>query len=240
MKLSGGRPMLNKKFIVAVLLVLALTGCRDKIEPGSVAVERPIVTGVPTMEISLAPTTIYRENTATVTAEVESNISSRIMGPVASISVKEGDRVKAGQLLAVIESADISSKVDAAEAAYREAVQALKAAEQNKLLAETTYNRFKNLYDEKALSLQEFDKIETQNRVAAIEYDRLQEMVKRAAAGLAEARIFLGFTEIKAPIDGIVTGKFIDPGSMALPGMQLLNIFTLFSFYALELFLGIG
>jgi len=210
--------------VVAGLLLLAMTGCRDKIEPGTATVERPTVSGVTTMELALVRTTRFHEATATVTAEIESMVASRIMGPVAAISVKEGDRVKTGQLLIVIDSEDISNKVAAAEAAYREAVQALSGAEQHRLLAENTYSRFKNLYDEKALSLQELDKIETQKKVAAIEYERIQEMVKRAEAGLAEAKVFQGFKEIGSPIDGVVTGRFIDPGNMAMPGMRLLSI----------------
>jgi len=210
--------------LIAGLLMLISAGCEDKIEPGTAAVERPTVTGRPTMEIGFTRTTLFHETVATVAAEVESTISSRIMGPVASISVNEGDMVKEGQLLMVIDSKDIDNKVAAAEAAYREAVRALDAAEQNKILAESTYRRFKNLFDEKALSLQEYDKIETQKNIAALEYERLQEMVKRTEAGLAEARVYLGFTEIKSPINGTVTGKFIDPGTMAMPGMRLLTI----------------
>lgn len=210
--------------IVAGFLMLAVTGCNDRIEPGTATVERPKISGVSTLEIELARTPLFYETMATVAAEVESTISSRIMGPVESISVKEGDRVSAGQMLIIIDSADINNKVAAAEAAYREAVQALNAAEQNKMLAETTYSRFKNLYDEKALSLQEFDKIATQKDLAAIEFERVQEMVKRSDAGLAEARVYLGFTKILSPVDGIVTGKFIDPGTMAMPGMRLLTI----------------
>jgi RND family efflux transporter MFP subunit len=216
---------MNKAGIIAaVLLVLALPGCKDKIEPGTATVERPTVSGVSTMEVGFDTTTLFHETMATVAAEVESTISSRVMGQVTAISVKEGDRVRKGQLLIVINSADINNKVVAAEAAYREAVQALNAAEQNRLLAETTYSRFKNLYNEKALSLQELDKIETQKKVTAIEYTRLQEMVKRTEAGLAEAKVYLDFTEIKSPVDGLVTGKFIDPGSMAMPGMHLLKV----------------
>jgi RND family efflux transporter MFP subunit len=216
--------MKKTRVVVAGLLILAVTGCKDKIEPGAVTVERPTVTGVTTMQIALDRTPLFHEAAATVTAEVESIISSRIMGPVAAISVKEGDRVKADQVLIVIESEDINNKVTAAEAAYREAVQALGAAEQSRILAENTYSRFKNLYDERALSRQEIDNIETQKKVAAIEYERTREMVKRAEAGLAEAKVFRGYKEIRSPVDGIVTGKFIDPGTMAMPGMRLLTI----------------
>ena len=216
---------MNKtQVVVAGLLMLAMTGCKDKIEPGTAAVERPTVSGVTTMQIKLDRATLFHEAAATVTAEVESTVSSRIMGPVAAITVKEGDRVRAGQLLIVIDSEDISNKVAAAEAAYREAVQALSSAEQNKILADNTYSRFKNLYDEKALSLQEIEKIETQKKVAAIEYERIQEMVRRTEAGLAEAKVFLGYKQIASPVDGVVTGKFIDPGTMAMPGMRLLTI----------------
>jgi len=212
------------RIVVAGFLILALTGCKDKIEPGTASIERPKVSGVTTMEIGLDRTALFHEATATVTAEVESMVASRIMGPVAAIKVKEGDRVTAGQLLIVIDSEDINNKVAAAEAAYQEALQALSAAEQNRILAENTYSRFKNLYDEKALSLQELDKIETQKKVAAIEYARIQEMIKRAAAGLAEAKVFQAYKEIKSPVAGVVTGRFIDPGTMAMPGMRLLTI----------------
>jgi len=212
------------KMLTVGLLILAVTGCKDRIEPGTAAVNRPVLSGAETLKVGFEKVPLFHEATATVVAETESMISSRIMGPVAVIAVKEGDTVKAGQLLLVIDSEDISKKVSGAEAAHREAIQALSAAEQNMILAETTYTRFKNLYDEKALSLQELDKIETQKKVAAIEYGRINEMVKQAEAGLAEAKVFLGYREIVSPVNGRVTKKFIDPGTMAMPGMPLLSI----------------
>ncbi len=216
---------MNKiKMLIAGLLILAVAGCQDRIKPGTAEVKRPIISEAATMEVRFEKVDLFHEATATVAAEVKSMIASRIMGPVAAIVVKEGDTVKAGQLLIVIDSEDISKKVTGAEAAHREAIQALSAAEQNRILAETTYNRFKNLYDEKALSLQELDKIETQKKVADIEYERIQEMVKRAEASLAEAKVYHSYKEIMSPVNGIVTGKYIDPGTMAMPGMRLLTI----------------
>ena len=199
-------------------------GCRDRIEPGSAGVERPVISDVATMDVNRGSVELYHEATATVVPEVESFLASRIMGQIVEIRVKEGDTVKEGQLLIIIDSEDIDKKVAAAEAGYREAVQALSAAEQNMMLAETTYKRFKNLYDEKALSRQELDRVETQKKVAAIEYERIREMIKQAEAGLAEAKVFRSYKEIVSPVAGVVTGKFIDPGTMAMPGMRLLAI----------------
>ncbi len=206
------------------LLILALTGCKDRVEPETAEMNRPVISRAETLKLALENVSLFHEATATVTAETESMIATRIMGPVAVIAVREGDQVKAGQLLIDIDSEDINNKVSGAEAAHREAIQALNAAKQNMILAETTYARFKNLYDEKALSLQELDKIETQKKVAAIEYGRIEEMVKQAEAGLDEAKVYLGYKKIVSPIDGIVTKRFIDPGTMAMPGMPLLTI----------------
>ena len=210
--------------LAAAILLLFPAGCKDKIEPGTAKVERPIISDAATMKVKLETVELFHEATATVFPEVESLVASRIMGSVAEINVKEGDAVKAGQLLIVIDSEDINEKVAAAEAGYREAVQALGAAEENMKLSETTYKRFKNLFDEKALSRQELDKVETQKKTASIEYERIKEMVKRAEAGLAEAKVLQGYKKILSPVEGIVTERFIDPGTMAMPGMRLLTI----------------
>jgi RND family efflux transporter MFP subunit len=210
--------------IGAALLMLLPTGCKDRIEPGTAKVERPIISNAATMAVKLGTVELFHEATATVSPEVESILASRIMGQVVEIKVKEGDTVKEGELLISIDSEEINKKVAAAEAGYREAVQALSATEQNMMLAETTFKRFKNLYDEKALTRQEFDRYETQKKIASIEYERIQENVKRAEAGLAEAEVFRGYKEIVSPVVGIVTAKYIDRGTMAMPGMRLLTI----------------
>ena len=210
--------------LILGILLIPLGGCKNKIEPGTAKVDRPTVSGVSTMTVELTQTGRFHDSTATVTAKSTSLVASRIMGPVTELYAGEGDRVTAGQLLLVIDSEEINKKVAAAEAGHREALQALNAAEQNKLLAETTYQRFRNMYDEKALSQQELDKVETQKNVAAIEYERMQEMVKRAEAGMAEATVFLGYRNVASPVDGVVIGKFIDPGTMAMPGIHLFTI----------------
>ena len=155
-----------------------------------------------------------------------------MMGTVTSLLVKEGDAVEKGQLLLTIDDSDVVQKVKAAEAGHREATKALESAKQNRELTDITYRRYRKMYEEKAISRQEMDQFETQKKVAGLEYERVQEMVNRAAAGLSEAKIYLGFTRVTSPVKGLVTEKKTEVGSMAVPGMPLLTVENTAAFHA--------
>ncbi len=214
---------------LSVLVLLAavglfLIGCGEEITPGGAQVKRQAIRGVSVA--ALAPTTVqeFTEATGTVKASSTSYVASRMMGAVTSLLVKEGDAVEKGQLLLTIDDSDVIQKVKAAEAGYREAAKALESAKQNRELTDITYRRYKTMYEGKAISRQEMDQFETQKTVAALEYERVQEMVNRASAGLSEAKIYLGFTGVTSPVKGVVTEKKTDVGSMAVPGMPLLTV----------------
>ncbi len=146
------------------------------------------------------------------------------MGTVTSVRVKEGDKVAAGDILMTIDNRDTAQRVAATEAAFNEAQSAREAAGEQRSLAEVTFKRYKNLYDEKVISRQEFDQIEVRKKVADADFNRASQAVERAKANLEEARVYHGFTQVRAPISGIVTEKKIETGSMATPGMPLYTI----------------
>lgn len=210
-------------FLLLTSYFLLLSGCADK-KPASIEVKRPEISGVQVSVVRPSKVIDSHETTGTVKAKTTSHVSSRVMGSVTSVNVREGDRVNSGQTLLTIDDSDIAQKVLAAEAGYREAMKALEAAKQNRAMVDITYQRYKKMHDEKAVSQQEIDQIETQKKVADIEYERVQEMVNRAKAGLSEAKVFHGFTRVAAPVSGIVTEKKIERGSMAVPGMPLLVV----------------
>ncbi len=207
-----------------LLIFLLFGGCRDKIEPGTVEVKRPPVSGVTTAAVASTQVDAYYETSATIKAKTTTMVASKIMATVNALHVKEGDAVTVGQLLMVLDDRDITQKIQAARAAYEEAVRALASAKENRALADITYQRYKNLYDEKALSQQELDQVETRKKLADHEYERLRQMVKRSEAGLAETKVYGTFTRITAPISGVVTKKSVDLGDMAVPGTPLLTI----------------
>lgn len=217
-----------KKIISILVLILTsaavLSGCGEKVKPGVEAVKREQVTGISLQTMVLAPVDEYYETSGTVRARTVSTVASRTMGTITAIKVKEGDRVNAGQLLLTVDDSDTAMKVKGAAEGYNEALKALDAAREDKSLREITWQRYKKLYDQKALSRQELDQIETQKKVAALDYDRAQAAVKRVEAGVSEAKIYQGYSRIKAPVSGLVTGKKAEIGSMAVPGMPLMTI----------------
>jgi RND family efflux transporter MFP subunit len=217
----------NKKISIVVLILMSaaiLSGCRDKVKAGVQAVKREQVTGIGLQTVVLAPVDEYYETSGTVRARTVSTVASRMMGTITSIRVNEGDRVNAGQLLLTVDDSDTAMKVKGASEGYNEALKALESARENRTLREITWQRYKKLYDEKALSRQELDQIETQKTVASLDFERAQAAVKRVEAGVSEAKIYQGYARVKAPVSGMVTGKKAEIGSMAVPGMPLLTI----------------
>ncbi len=209
---------------VTAVMALLLVGCQEKVGPGAVALQRPEVRGVTLATIGPSPVDSYYETSGTVKAKTTSVIASRTMGTVTSVKVQGGARVKAGDLLLVLDDREAVQRVAAAEAGYREAQKALESAAQDKSLAEITRDRYGNLFQEKAVTRQEMDQIEARGKVAGLHYERAGEAVTRAKALLAEARIQEGFTRIRATAAGVVTEKRIEEGSLATPGTPLITV----------------
>lgn len=213
----------NIRFVaVFIALSILIAGCGNGKKAN--APQRQKITGVTTAQIQLTPVNVFYETTGNIAAKITSTVSSRVMGAVTTINVKEGDSVRAGEVLAVLDDRDGTQRVLAAQAAVSEAEHGRDAAAQQKGLAELTFQRYKNLFDEKVISRQEFDQVQAQKSVADAEYERMSQSIRRARAGLEEARVYAAFSRVSSPISGIVTQKKIEPGVMAMPGMHLFTI----------------
>lgn len=202
-------PSLPLGFLLFALCIF-FPACHSRVEPGTASVSRQPVTGATVAEVHPSRVEEYFETSGTVEAKTISRIASRIIGSVTSVRVKEGDRVRQGQVLLTIDDRDAEQRVISAE-------KSLEAALQSRSLAEATYQRYKKLFDEKAMSRQEIDQIETQEKIAGLDY-------QKAKAVLDEARINRGFATISSPFPGVVTEKRTERGSMAVPGVPLLTV----------------
>lgn len=146
----------------------------------------------------------------TVSAEKEVRLFSQIPNRITLFQVDTGDRVNEGDVLAVIENKVLRETVGQAEAA-------LQIARSNYSNIQREYQRTKRLFEENALSQQQYDRVKTQ-------YENAESGLKQATAGLAQARENYENAFIRAPFDGIVNRRFLEAGDMALPGVPVMSI----------------
>jgi RND family efflux transporter MFP subunit len=219
--------LLKKILPVTVMVFIAagtLLGCKEKIKPGHTEVKRPEIRGVTVAKVVTSTIDSAYETSGTVMAKTTSTLASRVFGTITTIHVKEGDTVRSGDVLLVIDDRDARQRVNAAEAGYNEALKAREAAEKRSGLADITSRRYGNLYKEKVVTQQEFDQIETRRNVTNLELEQASLASERAKALQEEARIHFGYTRVRAPFPGVITAKKVEQGSMAVPGMPVITI----------------
>ena len=109
--------------------------------------------------------------------------------------------------------------------------QALKAATADRQFAEATFNRYKELLAKNSLSRQEFDGAEARYQAAlanerAMEAKKQQILARQQQARSQQdsARTYLSYSRIVSPIDGIVTAKSVDVGTVVMPGTPVLTV----------------
>jgi RND family efflux transporter MFP subunit len=160
----------------------------------------------------------------TVHASRTSPLSSQVMGTITTVSAREGDQVKRGQVLVTVDDAQPRAAVEQAQAALSAADHELSAADSELALSQSTFNRLQILYGKKSLSAQEYDEGRTRLQSSEARRDTARAARAQSAAALEQARTHLDYTRIRAPFDGVVTERRVDPGALASPGTPLLTV----------------
>lgn len=218
--------------------VLLLSACGSSKEPAKKngANEAPMSVKALAAEMATVPDTY--EATGTVRARSTAMLSARIMGHIREVRVQAGDRVSAGQVVAVLDAREIETGVRSAEAARAEArsavpevENAIAAAKAQLDLAEATWKRMKSLFDQKSITEQEMDEVQAKRNMALAGYKmalakktQLEDKIRQADEGLAQATLQKGYATVTAPFAGVVIERKAEPGMLASPGMPIVTI----------------
>jgi RND family efflux transporter MFP subunit len=173
-----------------------------------------------------------------VQARTTAVIMARILAPVREVRAAPGDRVRAGQLLMVLDASDLTSRAQGARAAARAAEQDATAAASEQeaadaalTLARETYQRISGLHAKRSATAQELDNATGALRAAEAHATAAAARTQAAASGVETARAAgeaagaaASFALITAPFDGVVTEKMVEPGNMAAPGTPLMRL----------------
>jgi RND family efflux transporter MFP subunit len=211
--------------IISLSAALAAAGCSKQHEAGVVDnTPVAVVKGVALETVRSAARPELLEVVGTVHARTSAVVSTRIPGSISVLRVREGDRVKKGQLLMQLDAQENQATAAVATAAIDEARRGLDEALSRKKLADTTFERYSNLFKEQAVSRQEFDVKQTEKEVAAQGVARAESRLRQAQEGAKASTVMSDYTRISAPISGVVAAKQADLGATVFPGQPLLTI----------------
>lgn len=218
-------------------LALAAAGCGGSGRPEDRPADREPVT-VSAVAAATVETADRLEAGGVVAAGVSATISSRVVAPVAAVRVRAGDRVRAGQVLVLLDDRAVPAQARQAGAAVAAAEQALTAARADLdaataegTLAAAWHARIARLHAQRSATTQELDEAEARRAAARARVEAARARAEQASASVAAMRAAAeaaaaveSFTTIVAPFDGLVTERLVDPGTLAAPGTPLLRL----------------
>ncbi len=193
----------------------ALSGCRtESAETGTETAGTAVPRSVRSEGVSFVvrDTTLesYLEATGTAAPRLSADLSTRLMGKVLTVSVKEGDRVREGQALVQIDGRDLEARSEGLASG-------LEAARSQLALAQTQARRLRALYADSAIPKSALDQ-------ALAELDRAKAGLSQVQSQESELRTNQGYTRLVAPFAGRIVSRRVDPGMMATPGAPLVRV----------------
>jgi RND family efflux transporter MFP subunit len=224
--------------ILSVFMLFFSLSCSEKIEPGTTSTHPGPAVTVMVTDVHQAIQPVVYEAVGTVKARLSATVSSKLMGVIQTFKVKEGDRVKKGDLLVVLDDRQVVAQLDQAQAALNAAkkaesgaISARASAEAGAQQARLSYARNQKMLAGGAITQESFEGVEAQYKQAQAALAQAEAMVEAARSRVNQAQGAVDAAQVArkdaqviAPFDGEVTAKMADAGALAAPGTPLLTL----------------
>ncbi|MFP4640381.1 MAG: efflux RND transporter periplasmic adaptor subunit [Guyparkeria sp.] len=204
----AARPLLAGSLALGAALLAG--GCDDSPDQRQASINQDVEIQGEWLTIETSPTKVASWFPGTITASRQAPVASRVSGFVRELNVDEGDSVKKGDTLLVIDQSSLDGQIRQAEANLAKARAGLESARRE-------YERFKRLYEQEAVPEQRFDQMRTA-------YESAKGDHAAAEAAVDQARSETNYTRIRAPFDGLVVERMAEAGQLANPGQPLLML----------------
>lgn len=206
---------------VLAVSAAAMAGCHGGASASSAAVQTTQARVVESRQQELP---LNVRSTGTIHARQTAIVSAQVVGRIQQVFVREGDAVRAGQTLVVIDGAGLRASMEQAQAGVKAAQSEEVAAQADARLAASTLDRYRQLEIEKSVSPQEIDEVSRKAEASTARLEVIRAQTAAARAQASGANTMLGYTRLSAPFSGVVTARTADPGTMASPGVPLLQV----------------
>ena len=193
---------------------MMLTGCGKK-QQGLPAAN------FKTMKVETKTVTMENKYSATIRGRQDIDVYPQVGGTLQAVRVTEGQRVRKGQVLFIIDQVPYIAALNTAKAALEAATSAVATTQSAEATAKLNYESRKALYEQKVIS--DFDLQTARNSwmSAQAQVKSAQAQVAQAKAQLVNAQNSLSYTEVKSPADGVVGTLPFRQGALVGPSMPV-------------------
>ena len=193
---------------VALLIAFSLSGCSAKTTTGRVSQAIPVQTAV----AQVGDVSSVNALTGDVTANIETNVGTKVEGMVQAVYVDMGDHVSAGQALAQLDPTDLNRQLVQTQAQIQVDQANIQSDQASSAQAATTDQRDQSLYNSGALSQSDFDTTQLALSTAQAGLQAAQGTLAKDEAAVAIIKQELDELTITSPVDGIVVTRSIELG----------------------------
>ena len=215
-------------FFAAGLLLFQNLGTGTDIEKQSG--QKTLTDGKLTVEVQKAKITqelLSSTYDASLMPLEEGTVGAKVPGQVLQLLFKEGDRVKGGDPLIVLDSQDLNNQLSVAQSQLEVITAGLPKAEASLESSQRNYDHTKSLFDGGAASQANVDDTETALKVARADLEILKANIQVSEQGIRALQDSLANMVIKAPCDGIMDQKSVEVGQYVSPGIPLAKVINI-------------
>ncbi len=226
---------MSKKKIIAILIgigLVYLVGSRvyDANELANAPAKKKAAGRVINVDLIEVSTGEIREElllTGALRPKEMVDVNPKGTGRIENIYFQVGDNVENGQLIARIENDEVEQQVKRSEAAYEVSKANIVSRQAELENSMANLARAQQLFDEGLLSPQEYQQQKSSLRVMEAQLNLAEAQAQQSIAELSELNIRLEQTDILAPMSGIVSVRYVDPGALVTPSNSILQVVNL-------------
>lgn len=211
------------RFLLWTLVLLLLsTNCRRPARNNAARNQPPPVVIVASVKRMTVPA--YREFVGRTDANRTVNIQPQVSGILEQAFFAEGEPVKAGEMLFLIDPSQYRAALHSAEAQLAKTEADVEQAKAQLGKARQDVARYQPLADQRAIPQEDVENAIASSKVGEAQVQQALSSVRAAHAAVAQAKLNLGYTEIRSPISGIIGNREVDPGNLVSPQTLLVTI----------------